>query len=245
MHPPVWLFISGWTAYDVSTHVFISNRLSAPSLVTSSKVPLRYWRTHFNFFQSWTSGSATLLHRNAMARRMSTRARWVTYNSFATIQWNLSANLGLSFSSVSLVSKRYLYNKSIHVSLKVSSSDVSYGNITSFDGRRDQDEHGGIIWHSGWGNLFLPVVAALASAISTRSAFEYPITLLLEYGDFSQCISLLLFREAWRVHRFENVKIFQLIHNGLTWPPDVTSSVWNGLEWLSGQEVRNIGDSNL
>ena len=43
IHAPVWLFISGWTAYVASTHVLIiCSRLSTPTiLIMSSREPLR------------------------------------------------------------------------------------------------------------------------------------------------------------------------------------------------------------
>jgi hypothetical protein len=80
--------------------------------------------THFNFYQSWTSGLTTMVHKNAIARRMSTHSRLVTYNSIAIIRWNLSANSGLSFSSSSLVSKRY-FAASVAALLMLSSGELA------------------------------------------------------------------------------------------------------------------------
>ena len=62
--PPLCPLQSSWTANAASTHHLITCRLFAFRVKLAPRVPYRYFRTLFNFPQSSSSGSFTLLQRN-------------------------------------------------------------------------------------------------------------------------------------------------------------------------------------
>ena len=66
--PPVCPLILGWTANDASTRQCSTLVLTAPSTSGNSRVALKYTIRCFNFHQLSTSGSLTLVVRNATAK---------------------------------------------------------------------------------------------------------------------------------------------------------------------------------
>jgi len=107
--PPVWLFMSPWTAYDASTQVFILVMSSAPRISTSSSVPRKYCSTRFNLAQSITLLTDTQVHtRKVMGSKISGRARWATCSSLQTTLRKVSLLWASSLSTLSCVSKSLL-----------------------------------------------------------------------------------------------------------------------------------------
>jgi hypothetical protein len=76
--PPVWLFMSSWTAYKASTHVCILHMPSAPNVTNLSSVPRRYSNVRFSFDQSCSVLQDTRVHRKAMGSWMSSLPRFET-----------------------------------------------------------------------------------------------------------------------------------------------------------------------
>eukprot|EP00957_Ditylum_brightwellii_P114798 8754042-Ditylum_brightwellii.AAC.1 len=57
--PPVWLFMSGWTANDASTHQRMQGSKSASKVRGISCAAFKYFIVRISFFQSLTSGLFT------------------------------------------------------------------------------------------------------------------------------------------------------------------------------------------
>ena len=95
--PPVWTFMSSCTACNKSMKVCIFSRSSAPMILTSSIVWCRKLMSHFNFFQSSTSGLFTRVHKKATAGEQSIRPRWQTHNNFETSKLNASIRYPFNF----------------------------------------------------------------------------------------------------------------------------------------------------
>eukprot|EP00957_Ditylum_brightwellii_P009897 746820-Ditylum_brightwellii.AAC.1 len=63
--PPVWLFMSGWTANNAPTHQRMQCRESASNVRGVSCVAFKYFIVRISFFQVSTSGLFTRVLRKA------------------------------------------------------------------------------------------------------------------------------------------------------------------------------------
>ena len=101
--PPVWLFISGCTAYEASTNQWSDATLLHSSVRCSSFVLRRYRTTRRSLYRSSRVGQLTRVHKNDMAVSISGRALIDRNNSLAVRVWNSSAvslsSLGFDLSS--------------------------------------------------------------------------------------------------------------------------------------------------
>ena len=85
MTPLVWLCMSGCVAKEAFTHHFISRILLVVRFDVNCCVDLRYFMTRVNFLLSSSSGTSTLVVRNATAVEISGHDILHRKSSFATM----------------------------------------------------------------------------------------------------------------------------------------------------------------
>ena len=105
----VWLLLSQCTPHNTSTHHLIMFRLSALMCLFIYSVPFRYFSPCFNFPQSSSSGSFTLVVRKDTSGSISGWAHLHRKRSRATVRWNcLACSSGSNLRSASsLISNKW------------------------------------------------------------------------------------------------------------------------------------------
>ena len=87
----LWLLVSKWTSYDLSTHHLVKLNVSDQSIKYNIVVMLMYQPILFDFFYSSLYVSLNFLFRKSIAGCMSWYVLFIRINSCDTQWWNSNA----------------------------------------------------------------------------------------------------------------------------------------------------------